>query len=80
MMELEPIVLTTSIRDQKYNDEGKKVLETTWKADKGTVFVVCILGVMKPEDVTPEFVTEKLKEYAGDTVNKTYKSLDGSPN
>jgi len=65
IFQLGPIALLTSLTDHKFSpDTGKKVLSNSFKAEKGKVFVVAVLGVESPKDVTPEYVSTQLKKFA----------------
>lgn len=70
--ELSEIAFLTSLTDHKYSPDGKtKVISNSFKAEKGKVFIVAILGVEEPKDVTPELVKSRLRAFADADWEKT---------
>lgn len=60
--ELGPISLATKLEQLKFNDKGERVVSESFRAHKGKVFVLAVLGVEEPNKaIDPNFIRERLK-------------------
>jgi len=64
------IIFTTRLGKETYMKTGKRSTLENFKAHKGKVFVVAVLGCGELDKITPEFCKEQLEDMAARVIIK----------